>query len=365
MAAVPGLPGRFLVLRNNAAGFALLDFNAVGVRHAVTRKIDLETPSRLGAVRIDRLDGLADADVSMDVETSNGSDDREGWSPWTPFAATGDGWRGPLLRGRYVRVRLRLPAAASAAQVGGAAVYYLPQNQPPRLQEFHLISQNYALVPAPEAQPPVVATLGQLLQGNDEKRKDTFLSSQVVPSPGTRVAFWTVAAPDGDNLVCTFSIRRESERDWTDIAVDTADPFAQFDTSNLPEGVYHSRLLVRETAPRPAAERLAVSFPTDDFVVDHTPPVILEASARRSGAEIVVTMHGRDALSLLDGIEVVFNNGIREAVEQPVDGIRDGREETFVLEEPEAKAAGATAVDVTLYDSAGNGATRRLPLPAR
>ena len=94
---------------------------------------------------------------------------------------------------------------------------------------------------------------------------------------------------------------------------------------------------------------------------------ILRPSSRkpRSGAPaalIVVSVHGRDALSLLEAIEVNFNNGDHEVVEQPADGIRDGREETFILEEPLAQTAGASAVDVTLYDSAGNAATRHLKL---
>ena len=67
-------------------------------------------------------------------------------------------------------------------------------------------------------------------------------------------------------------------------------------------------------------------------------------------------------MSLLEGIEVTFNNGVHETVEQPADGIRDGREETFVLEIPLARATGATAAEVTLYDTAGNASTRRLTL---
>ena len=77
---------------------------------------------------------------------------------------------------------------------------------------------------------------------------------------------------------------------------------------------------------------------------------------------MVVTIRGRDALSLLDSAEFTFNNGVHEIVEQPADGILDGMEETFVLELPEARLAGATSVEVTLYDSAGNGSTRRLAL---
>jgi hypothetical protein len=37
-------------------------------------------------------------------------------------------------------------------------------------------------------------------------------------------------------------------------------------------------------------------------------------------------------------------------------------EETFVLEIPSDRISGATSVEVTLYDAAGNGATRRLGL---
>jgi hypothetical protein len=75
---------------------------------------------------------------------------------------------------------------------------------------------------------------------------------------------------------------------------------------------------------------------------------------------MVINVHGRDALSLLDSIEVVFNNGYRETLEHPVDGIRDGREESFNLEVPIGKVTGATAAEVTLYDSIGNATTRRV-----
>ena len=73
-------------------------------------------------------------------------------------------------------------------------------------------------------------------------------------------------------------------------------------------------------------------------------------------------MRGRDALSLVEGIEVVLNNGVRETVEQPADGIRDSREEAFVLELPLSRVTGATAAELTLYDAVGNSVTRRLTL---
>jgi hypothetical protein len=123
-------------------------------------------------------------------------------------------------------------------------------------------------------------------------------------------------------------------------------------------------LIVSEQAPRPAAQRLRTEFSTDNLVVDHTPPEILDAAARRDGNNVIVTVHGRDALSLLDGADMVFNNGYRETVAHPVDGINDGREETYELSCPSAKVVGATAVEIRLSDDAGNTAARRLSLPA-
>lgn len=364
VAPVPGAARRFLVIRNNAPGLAWVDFAADGQREAATGQIDLGSPGRLGALRFERLRDIQESQMSVEIKTSSGTDELEGWSPWTPLSSSGDGWRAAMLRGRYVKLRLRMTGAPATAEVDRASLYFLPQNRPPQLQDFHFLSPNYSIVPAADQPPPVISTLSQLLQPkDDDKRKSSILSSQVVPSPGTQAAFWTVTDPDNDNIVCTFSIRRDGESAWTDLAVDSRDPYVQFDTLHLPDGVYFTRLVAKETAPRPNAERLSAIFETDHLLVDHTPPDILEASVRRTPDALVVSVRGRDALSLLDGIEVNFNNGEHEVVEQPADGIRDGREETFAVEVPLARTAGATALDVTLYDSAGNARTRHLELP--
>ncbi len=363
LAPVPGQPDKFLVLRNNAPGFALLDFAAQAPREAETRRLDLGAPSLLGALRFNRIRDLTDQQISASYKISNGSDELEGWSPWVPLKTTDGGWSAPDQRGRYLKLRLTLPADSPAtAQLDKAALYSLPQNRRPQLQDFHLVSPNFGLIPTPDSPQPVSLSVGQILQGKDDdpKHKNSFLSSQIVPSPGAQVVLWTVNDPDGDNLVCTFSLRRDGEANWTDVALNTRDPYAQFDISHLPDGVYFTRLVVSETDPRAAADRLTTTFETDDLVVDHTPPEIVAATARLSGDKLLLTVHGRDALSLLDGFDATFNNGVHEQTEQPADGIRDSRDETFVLELPAARIANATSVEITLYDSAGNTASQRL-----
>lgn len=362
---VPGAARRFLVMRNNAPGFALLDFTQAAPREAETRRIDLGAPSRLGALRFHRLRHVPDEQLDVSIKVSNGSDEIEGWSAWTPLKAVDQGWSAPNLRGRYVKLRLQLPAGSPGTlEVDRAALHALPQNRRPQLQDFRVLSPNYSLIALPEPPPATQVSIGQLLQGSkppeEDKRKASFLGSQIVPSPGAQVVLWTVADADGDNVVCTFSLRRDGEDTWTDVVLNTSDSFAQFDISHLPDGLYFTRLTATETEPRPAKERLTTTFETDDLMIDHAPPKILEASAKREGDRFVIRVQGRDELTLIDGIEVVFNHGVREQTEQPVDGILDSREETFVLDLPLARVAGASSAEVILYDSFGNSTAKRL-----
>jgi hypothetical protein len=363
--AVPGSKGKFFAIRNNAPGFSFLDFGASSARTAQTKRIDLGTPAKLGAFRFNRLRDADPAKISLSVRVTNTSAETDGWSAWAPMTDS-DGWRAAVPTGRYAEFKLSLPSSAPpTVELDHASLYFLTQNHRPVLQDFRLLTPNFAIVVPPEMPSPVVTTVGQLMQASDhdgEHRRSGFLGSQIIASPGTRVAFWTVNDQDGDNLTYTFSIRHEGDPNWTDLSVDSPEAFVQFETLHLQEGTWFTKLVAKEAAPRPEAERLSVEFETDDLIVDHTPPAIEETSVKRVGSNLVVSVRGRDALSVLDSAEFSFNNGEHDIVEQPADGILDGMEETFVLELPLAKLSGATSVEITLYDSSGNGATRRLAL---
>jgi hypothetical protein len=196
-----------------------------------------------------------------------------------------------------------------------------------------------------------------------DRGSQAIMGSNLVRQPGAQIAFWNVGDPDGDTLAATFSIRREGEDAWTDLAVDSRESFVQFDVSHLVDGLYFTRLVVSEQAPRAEAERLTITYDTDDLMIDRTAPEILDASVSRTDTGLALTVRGRDSLSLLAGIEAIFNHGVKETVEQPADGILDGREETFVLELPALRVQGATSVEILLYDAVGNSTARRLVIP--
>ena len=362
--------GRFLLLRNNAPGLALMSFAPAPVRELETKRLDLSHPSELGGLRFPRLRGIELGALKLEVRTNFGSDELEGWTPWTEMKLRDDAFYADGLRGRYARFRLHVAGEAADFQIDKATLYFLPQNRRPNLSDFRIFSPNMALIPAPESAPSVSSTLGQLIfpgsrDGKDEvpeKRKGSFMNSQVVPQAGAQIVYWAVNDPDGDTLAYTFSIRAENVAQWTDLAVNVPDSYVQFQTGEMPEGLYLTRLTASEQAPRPAAQRLTYAFETDSLLVDRTPPVITFTQVQRSEGRVLITVEGKDALSLLEGAEFLLNNGAHETVTHPADGILDGRQERFVAEIPEAKVSGATSVEIILYDQPGNSSSVRLPL---
>ncbi|MBI2498224.1 MAG: hypothetical protein HYV75_10055 [Opitutae bacterium] len=359
---------RFLLIRNNAPGLALLSFAPAPMRELETRRLDLGQPAELGAVRFSRLRGVEAKALKLEVRTNFGSDELEGWTPWTELKQRDGAFAAAGLRGRYAKFRLTVACGAGDFQIDKATLYSLPQNRRPVLVDFRILTPGLGLIPAGEQPPSTSASLNQVLfpgaRENDPAadRRKGVLSSQVVPQPGTQIVYWTVTDPDGDNLAYTFSIRPDNSDAWTDLTVSTTDTYVQFETGGLPEGLYLTRLTTSEQAPRPIAQRLSYTFETDALLVDRTPPGIGATSVSRSGGNLLVSVEGADALSLLDGAEFVLNNGTRETLTHPVDGILDGKHEKFTAEIPEAKAAGATSVEILLYDQAGNSSSVRLPV---
>jgi hypothetical protein len=362
--------GRFLLLRNNAPGLALMTFGGATERSLETKRLDLGQASDLGAVRFPRLREIAPADLRLEASTNYGNDELEGWSPWTKLTLRDEGFVADGLRGRFVRYRLALPGKAADFQVDKAVQYFRPQNRRPSLGDFRVFPANQGIVPAAEPPPAVSATLGQLLFPNQrdnkddatDKRRGSILNSQVVPQAGVQLVYWNVSDPDGDTLAYTFSIRPDGKGDWTDLAVEIPETYLQFETGGLPEGLYLTRLKVAEQAPRPVGQRLTYVFETDNLLVDRTPPVISEAKASRADGMLYITVTGRDVLSLLEGAEFVLNNGQRTIVLHPQDGLLDGHEETFRAEFPEARAAGASSVEIMLQDENGNASSTRIAI---
>jgi len=361
----------YLALTNNPAGLSLLDFSGSEIRHATTKRINLQTPSEIGALRFNRARHLAPEEITVKMRANRGRDSTEGWTPWTEALRRHDGWFAPGLTGQYLQIKIQLPAELDpAAELDQAEVHFLPQNRRPVLQSFRLVSPNFGLSPlSSTANSSPNLTLGQVIGTTPsnikppaELKRQNLLSSHVIPRPGAQVAMWTASDPDGDNLTATFSIRREDESTWTDLVVDTAEGWLQFDRTTLPEGTYFTRLVLAEQAPRSLVQRRTVTFKTDDLVIDLSPPTIDDVVVTSTDQVLHVNVRGHDTVSLISGVKLAFNNGHTVELTHPVDGILDSPAESFSTEVRLDDLGTASSFEVYFEDVAGNTATKRVSL---
>jgi len=373
IAAMPGAPGRFLLLRNNFSGLAILDFGAAGERTAETQRLEFGQPSRLGLLQFSRLRDLPPESLSVDFKIGNSADEGEGWSDWQAATREGDAYRLGDAAARFARLRLRAPAAmAASAEIGRAVLFNMPQNRPPSVQDFRVFPPGLGLIQMPEPPPPASLPLGQFLFPNQPQpqqegaaqlqQKNTFLASQIVAQPGNQLVYWNLADPDGDNLLVDLALRHIESTAWTEIAAGVDSNNLGFSTADLPEGPYVLKLTVTETAPRPGPDRQSVVYESDDLTVDRTPPEILETSRSATDSAVTIRVTARDQWSVLRGARAVLNNGAEIESVFPEDGILDGNEETFLLEIPRAATTGATNAEIMVVDQAGNRTSQRIPI---
>jgi len=359
----------FLLLTNNPVSLAKLDFSPLQKRHAETKSIDLRTLSDLGALRFNRLRGIDPTRLNLSLKTNRGSDETEGWTGWTPLSFSNGAWKASDLRGQYVKLRLEIPESETEqAQIDSGTLHHLPLNRRPSLQSFQVITPNFGLKLRADAMtfpPPTLAQIsgektGARTQSDAERNKANLLASQVVPLPGAQLVTWTISDADGDNFIASFAVREEHSNTWIELASNTDQTWVQFDRSTLPDGIYFTKLVIAESAPRSEAQRHEITFETDDLVIDQTGPEITDVQIRKSEKETIIEVEGHDAMSMLMGIEVSLNNGRYLESEQTIDGILDEQSERFTLSIPSSDLEGATGFQIKLQDDAGNESARRI-----
>jgi hypothetical protein len=351
----------------------VLDFAPTAERTAETSRLEFGQPSRLGMLQFSHLRDIGAESVSVDYRFGNSTDEGEGWTDWRAATREGDGFRLGDAAAKFARIRVKVPGEiAATAEIGRATLYHMPQNRSPVVQDFRVFPPGLGLIPMPDPPPPASLPLGQFLFPNQPQpqsesapqppQKNTFLASQVVSQPGNQLVYWNVNDPDGDNLIASLALRPVASGDWTEIAAGIYNNHLGFSTTELAEGPYILKLTVAETAPRPAADRLSNVHESDDLTIDRTGPEVQSIEVSTTSAAITIHIAASDRWSLLRGARAVLNNGTEAETILPLDGILDGRTESFEIEIPRAAATGATNAEVMVVDQAGNRTAQRVAI---
>lgn len=272
---------------------------------------------------------------AMVIETRSGNTSKtdRGWSGWQKLGgvakAGGDAMSGNIASpaARYLQYRVSFGAGD---RLNDVTVYYLPQNQRPRVTE---ITVGDGVADA--ARPPVTT------QGGAAKPRSPILKLR-----------WKVENPDGDELAYTVEYRPEGSAEWQPVPTG-ADPLlkAEFDwnTEALPDGYYKLRVTASDARVNPRDLALENAYVSPAFLIDNQKPVVGNLEVKYPFA----TGRATDSFSRIDEIAYAIDGG-EWIMAFPKDGIFDDLSELFTVKLPADLKPGAHTLSIRIADEADN-----------
>ncbi|HSL83623.1 MAG TPA: hypothetical protein VLF66_12685, partial [Thermoanaerobaculia bacterium] len=325
--------------------------------------LDAGAVARFGTLRW-RGERPRGAELAFSFRSGVSSEPDKTWSDWTaprPPSDAGEVVLAGVPNGRYVQWRATLSAGGreeASPRIDAVELTYRQENLRPKVASFEALDPGEVLVPAGfnptqqvfEPTSPTregIFTTLEASQGPGEGRTKTLWKK------GYRTFKWSVEDPNGDRLSYALHFRPDrddaGEAPWMRVAEDLEEDHYGFDATVLPDGVYRFRLTASDAGDNPPGEGLTGDRLSGPVVIDHTPPVLVEAEARPGNPGRHLRVVIQDALNPLRTAEVSVDAGEWQAA-PAADGLLDGRREVLELEVPE----GARLVLLRVTDAAHN-----------
>ena len=285
--------------------------------------------SRFGSYRIEgrNLDGGA---VAIAFRSGNTATPDDTWSAWSAPRNTLEGSiAAPAAR--YAQWKLLLQKPAQNAAIDAVTIAFVNRNVAPRIEAVAVQDPGVVFITSAYPSSP------QVLEATNPDEYGIFTS---LDSPrdralaeqgkrlfrkGYRTVSWRATDDNGDGLRYTLEFRRRGADRWLRLREKVEETQMNFDTSQLPDGRYELRLTATDEKDNPVAPLSDVKDAIE-FEVDNTAPRIT-SSVNGEGVSIRIA----DDLSPI--VRVEYSVDAEKWIPiTPVDGIADGRDETFRLD---------------------------------
>jgi hypothetical protein len=141
---------------------------------------------------------------------------------------------------------------------------------------------------------------------------------------------WLATDENGDSMIYKIEIRGAGETEWKLLKDKLKEKQYSWDSTAYQDGEYQVRVTASDLPSNPPASALTALIESDPFVIDNTPPRILDLKGGISGSGIVVKWRAKDSLNLLDKAEYSVDGGDWTVVE-PVTKLTDAKELEYSL----------------------------------
>jgi sugar lactone lactonase YvrE len=306
--------------------------------------------------------------ISVLTRSGNLNRPESNWSAWaalqpdahegTTLCESCGGGRVTSPPARFLQYKIELSASASkpVSDLSEIEIAYLSKNVAPVVDEVETTPANYKFpTPVLSITPSNSLTLPPLGQhrGNSFSSGSELSSSQTLSySKGSIGARWSASDENGDTLVYKVEIRGVKESTWRLLKDNVKEKYLSWDSTAFPDGEYVIRVTASDAPSNPRNQALEAKLESDPFLIDNTPPQILNLAATSAGNKIEVRFVARDARSDIDRAEYSINGG-EWLMAQPVTKLSDSPEEEYQLSLDRA-APGEQVVAVRVTDEFDN-----------
>lgn len=335
--------------------------------------LDTGTTSRWGRIRW-RARTPAGTDIRLYTRSGNTETPDTTWSQWAgPYDEPG-GSPVESEPARFVQWKAELSAddGSRTPTLQRVELVYVQRNLRPRIEEFDVHpggvvyrpSQNFEeTLPFGQVPPSVQAELDR----QDGRQATSTTASTFRGRPffvaGQRTFTWSATDPNGDRLSYTLSYRAESETTWKTVVTRLAENMVAWDTTTVPDGYYQARITASDAGSNPEGRALEGHRVSDVFLIDNTPPGVVDLSAELQEGRVRVRGRAVDDSGLILRLEYAVDGGDWNAV-VPADGLADAATETIDFTTGPL-AAGEHTIVVRASDTSLNSGAERTTIVVR
>lgn len=292
-------------------------------------------------------------------------------------------WQGPITGSanlelppsRYFQYRCDLTGSWHDTPImQDIRISFLPQNQPPRIQDVNVLAPGVVYREIPTGQEIRIAgsrkdvlNLSPPNSHGASPDQTPGVKSMSIPPPagnipgqeiyqwGMQTITWNAQDSDQDQLRYEVSIQSRDENTWRILQRDIKQPIFAWDTSTMPDGWYRVRIIASDDLSNPPGQGLQDERVSELFPIDHTPPNFLNVNARKGDGFINLSFIIRDELSPIVSVEYAIQPGEWEPL-YPNDRILDSQSETFDVRIPLPTSGEWTIIQIRARDSGQNAA---------
>jgi len=290
--------------------------------------------------------------VSLQTRSGNSQVPDETWSQWSgPYEeAQGEMIDSPPARFIQWRANLFTSKGAVAPILERVWLAYVQRNLAPKIHGIYIY-------------PPDRENKKGLNLSRRERKRSSFADQGEASAdlfgdkdqlgPGTRKVSWHAFDPNGDRLRYDLYFRGEEEQEWKLLKEDLRNSSYTWDSQSFPDGTYLLRVEAIDSPDNPEGQALSAEKISDPFVVDNTPPKVIQVKGRvGEGGRYQVTGRATDELSPIAELWYSVDAGDWKALSTN-DRVFDSPEEGFSFS-IESLSSGEHTIVVKAIDLAGN-----------